>query len=773
MKKTTPCFNESAVQPNWTSRFHFTQVRAVIQRLEVIRSSLSVTTKKLGTALAHGSDGYVFLPAMRNLARKIQNKRLNQGVNKMSIAIDAALSGLRAAQQSLDVVSNNVANASTQGYTRKILPLQTAVIGGTAHGVTLSAIKRNVDTLLIRDLAMQTGVSEAQSVTQSYLDRIQQFNGASDANQSLAASISGLSQSFADLSNAPNDLLGLQKTLTAATTTAKKFNDFSNLLTQMRNQTENEIRSNITEVNQALQTVASLNSRINALKSAGQSSADLEDQRDQAVQTVSKYIQVSVYSADNGKVILTTKQGASLADDTAAQITFQPGNNLLPTSFYPGGGVNGIFVNGVDITATGLGGAIGALVDLRDNTLPTYGAQLDELAQKLADRINQQGLKLFTDLSGNVPANVPSPGIVGYVGFASQIQVNPNVLANSTLIRSGTNGNTVLSGSNEVIRKVAQFAFGATAYQQAQGTADISAGTVFASTGMQPVNRQIGNANIAGYTPTLTANTSIVAGSQFTLTIGGVPQIITIVGTDTATNLVANINAAFGSTVASLNGLGQLVINSNSAITFSNGTLGAAGLAALGFTAGAYPAQNPSFTLQVGTQAPVTITITAADTAATILTQLNAISGLTASLNVNGQLVLTPKEGGDLKLTDGVGAPVAALGLTLSNVSPTPFRQTNLGPGGTLSTGLLANATLEDFTRSIIQGQSEDASTTQANAQKEQTYLQLLDKRNTDKSGVNIDEEMSIMIRIQSNYSAAAKMLTTAEKMLDDLMHAF
>ncbi|MCK5556638.1 MAG: hypothetical protein KAI76_10400, partial [Alphaproteobacteria bacterium] len=40
----------------------------------------------------------------------------------MTIALDAALSGLRIAQQALDVTSTNISNASTPGYTRKILP---------------------------------------------------------------------------------------------------------------------------------------------------------------------------------------------------------------------------------------------------------------------------------------------------------------------------------------------------------------------------------------------------------------------------------------------------------------------------------------------------------------------------------------------------------------------------------------------------------------------------------------------------------------------------
>jgi flagellar hook-associated protein 1 len=47
-------------------------------------------------------------------------------------ALNAALTGLRIAQQQIGVISNNVANVGTPGYTRKILPQQAQVIEG--HG---------------------------------------------------------------------------------------------------------------------------------------------------------------------------------------------------------------------------------------------------------------------------------------------------------------------------------------------------------------------------------------------------------------------------------------------------------------------------------------------------------------------------------------------------------------------------------------------------------------------------------------------------------------
>ncbi len=98
--------------------------------------------------------------------------------------------------------------------------------------------------------------------------------------------------------------------------------------------------------------------------------------------------------------------------------------------------------DGADVTGQLTGGQLGANITLRDTTLPTYQAELDEFSQNLASRFSTQGLTLFSDPTGNVPAGGGSPVQSGYVGFASEIQVNPAVQASPSLVRDGTNAST-------------------------------------------------------------------------------------------------------------------------------------------------------------------------------------------------------------------------------------------------------------------------------------------------------------------------------------------
>ncbi len=689
-----------------------------------------------------------------------------------TLSLNSALSGLKAAQKTLDVISSNISNASTPGYTRKILPQETLIVGGTANGVTLDAIMRNVDKSLLRDLTTQTSVSAGASVENTFLARIQSFHGASDAQTAISNQIGNLSDAFSTLSLSPDNTAALNSVVTAAQQVASTFNKFTQLVQQQRNDADTQISNDVSAVNQQLNTVAALNRQITQLTAQGRSTADLEDQRDTAVKAIAKYMQVSSFTSDNNQLVVMTKQGQTLVDSTAHQLVFAAKTQSASTS-YPAT-ASGLFIDsatGTEVTQGSVGGEMGALFKLRDDTLPTYQAQMDELAQKMSSRFDAQGLRLFTDSTGNVPASVADPAPVTYNGYAGTIQVNAAVVADPTLLRSGTYGQIIQTGSNEIIRKVSEFAFGPYAYEQGTGTADISAGDLYTALGIGPSSRTNGVTDITAIQPDLDAFPNITAPASFTLDVGSGASTITINPGDTATDLVNNINAAMGPGTASLSGSGQLTFKGTGNIVIGDAGIGAAGMGDLGLSFGTTLAKNPSFTVQVGTQNPVTISIAAGDTSTDLLASLNAIPGLTASLGTGGVLVLTPKQGGDITVQNASGTPVNALGLTIAGIAQPAFRTQHLGASGSLATGLLANSNIEDYARSALTSQAEDAAAASDADTRETTYLSTLDKRNSDQSGVNIDEEVAELVRVQTSYAAAARMVSASEKVLDDLLN--
>ena len=698
-------------------------------------------------------------------------------------SLDSALSGLRTARSALNVVSNNISNATTEGYTRKILP-QEAVLttSGQTLGVRVTEIIRQVDETLLKDMYRAHSDVAQWDVRESYLQRIQMFHGSSDSEQAISAQISRLSESFSAAANSPEDPYLLTNIVNEAQQTVQQINDFSQMLIETRNDAQNDIQSAVVEINSLLETISSLNNDIGSLQATERSSAALEDQRDIALLQLSEYIDIKTFPRENGKITVMTAGGQSLVEDAPYSLIFNP-TTLSPASFYGDGSTAGLFIdipnstNDLDITEVNIGGKVGALLELRDTTLPQYNAQIDELAQKLAVRFDSQGLRLFSDRNGQVPASVADPGLVGYIGFAAEIQVNPSIINDHSLIRSGTTGDTVLAGSSEVLNRVVEYAFGKYQYEMAEGTVDLIPGTINARTGLTDSAQFVASVDIAQTNP-LESDPNITAGMQFSVDLGAGAQTITINAGDSANTLANSIKAAHGIPLFSdevrINSLGQLVIESTADITIADVSLGASGMAALGLTAGVTAAEHPSFTIQVSGGSEIVIEVDPASDVITgpWITQLNSIDNLIVGLNVVQGLTLTPENGGGITLIDGLGSPLAAMGIVIEKVLHEPFRQNNLGADGNLTTELVSIQTLEEYSRAIITLQSEDHQEAVRQTDTESVFFNTLKARAENQHGVNIDQEMAHMIRIQSAYTAAAKIISVDEELMDTLLNA-
>jgi flagellar hook-associated protein 1 FlgK len=91
--------------------------------------------------------------------------------------------------------------------------------------------------------------------------------------------------------------------------------------------------------------------------------------------------------------------------------------------------------------------------------------------------------------------------------------------------------------------------------------------------------------------------------------------------------------------------------------------------------------------------------------------------------------------------------------------------QTGLG-----STTAPFSASLPTFLRQVLSQQGDAASAAQNLSDGQATIVNALQQRLDDTSGVNIDQEMSNLIALQTAYSANARVLTTARDLLDTLL---
>ncbi len=356
----------------------------------------------------------------------------------LDLAASNAVSGLSNVSAQIATISQNITNASTPGYVREVGTQESLTIDGEGLGVRTGVTVRDVDTALQGSLLAQDSAVSGLQTTQTSLAAIDSVLGTPGSGTDLGSLLGALQDSFTTLADDPSSQPQQAAVVSSAQTLAKGVNQLTQAYATQRQSAQDAISDDVTTLNTTLAGIGTLSDQIVALKAQGVSTADLENQRDAAIQTLAQITSVRVLPQADGDVTLVTDNGLSLPTHQATAPFATSGATLGTGAYYPDGGVPPITLNGQDATEQLTGGSLGADIALRDTTLPAAQAQLDEFAQTLATRFDAQGLTLFTQPDGTVPTATGPLAQSGYVGFASSIEVNPAVVATPSSVRDGT-----------------------------------------------------------------------------------------------------------------------------------------------------------------------------------------------------------------------------------------------------------------------------------------------------------------------------------------------
>jgi flagellar hook-associated protein 1 FlgK len=417
----------------------------------------------------------------------------------LDTALRTAASGIAATQAQIAVLSDNIANAGSAGYTQKTLGTTAFVAGTLSIGVRTGNVARSVDLAMQQSLLTADGQVGGLTVQTQVLQAINNVQGVPGAGTNLSDGLTAVQNGFTTLLADPSSAAYQSAAVSAASTLATSINTMANVVQTQRNAVQAQIVTTVANVNTALQTADRLTHQIMVANAAGQSTAALQDQRDAAMLTISGALDVRYIAQPNGSITILGQNGftlplnATLATASATTTANQSyASGSIPPITIASGNPN---LAPVDVTTKLTGGTLGELIALRDSTLPGYTAQLDEFSQKLASRFQQQGLTLFSNGGGTVPAATVPPALPADVGFSSVVQVNPAVLAAPHLVRDGTASfaanaaqaaftvnNTAAGGTAgfaTLIQNVLTYSLGA-------NVGPTTANTAFATSGMGP-----------------------------------------------------------------------------------------------------------------------------------------------------------------------------------------------------------------------------------------------------------------------------------------------
>lgn len=356
----------------------------------------------------------------------------------LDLALLNATTGLRLLDRQMARTADDIANADTEGHTRKILRASAFAPAGTGMGVRAMVATRDIDPALQAAEARARAQVAAATLRVELLTGIEMAHGTLENGDSLGGLVAELRTSLVALRNAPADAARQSDVVRVAEDVATRLNSLSSAISSARQTAQDTLRTEVEVVNATLAEIADLTKTIQRELAAGRSIASLEDKRDAAIVRLSESLDVQTIRRGDGSITLIAGGGLVLPLDGTPAFSIADAT-VAPGSWYGSGGtLPGIMLGGIDVTRQLSGGRLAAAVELRDSTLPLMQAEIDLAAAQLASRFEAQGLRLFTDGAGTVPdPTLPYAGST-MVGFASAIRVNPGVVANVTLVRDGT-----------------------------------------------------------------------------------------------------------------------------------------------------------------------------------------------------------------------------------------------------------------------------------------------------------------------------------------------
>lgn len=269
------------------------------------------------------------------------------GANMIAIAS----SGLMAARAAMEVTSQNIANASTEGYVRRSVSLSELSANNLRSsygevsqlGVQVSAINRNVSTFDQGEVRRTT--SDA-SRADALVDGLTQLSDTAD-NSGVFDAITTFQSALSQMTTSPANSSLRANVVEAARTMAQSFNAASTGLRAALSGMQDGVSNGVKSLNDLATSLAQLNTRISGDTDPAHNSAGLLDQRDAILQKMSAITNMTAtINADNTATVqLGSGPGTVLVDhntaNTLSSTTGSDGNVTFAmgsTAFTPTGG---------------------------------------------------------------------------------------------------------------------------------------------------------------------------------------------------------------------------------------------------------------------------------------------------------------------------------------------------------------------------------------------------------------------------------------------------
>jgi len=631
-----------------------------------------------------------------------------------SALLSTGTAAIFSAYRQVQTTANNISNANTEGYSRQSVALQTA--GGQltgdgyiGRGVTVSTVTRATNQFLAAQTNALTSASATDAVRADLLNQLQQVFGKADSGLGYAAT--QIFSAYTDLAAAPADLSARQAVMGRLEDFASLSRATAQRVEEVQGQMQEDVKSSVAEVNGTTKALAKLNVQISNAANGGHAPNDLLDQRDLLVGRLSEQLEVHAVMGPDGQASVFLASGEALVVGNDSNDMVALPDQVDSTRLRLGIKLD----TGLTLLSRSANGEgrIPGLLKIQNDDLVAARNDLGQLVTSVAMMLNNQQ-QLGMDLTGRLGSPLFNVSSVA-VSSASTNEKDGSGHFVSSMTMNVTDP-TALQASDYVVQADADNPGTYIVTRQRDGVvrSGVASGDVVDGF-------QINNGDV----PPSAGERFLfkpVAGAAGNLTLAlRNPQ-----GVAAANPVTAN---------AAASNVGTLAV-AKVDITAAPGA-GYAPLT-LRFTddAGAYTIEDSAgVSLSTGTYA--------AGQAITYDGMAVSLSGL-------------PKQGDQV------------------NIAPTVHISSSNGNALTMqgmgALKLVGGQTAADAFSATLSDMGVRTQSAQASASNTGIALQRAKSQLTGETGVNLDEEAARLIQYQQSYQAAAKVLQTAQTMLDTVI---
>ncbi|HEY3329111.1 MAG TPA: flagellar hook-associated protein FlgK [Capsulimonadaceae bacterium] len=325
-------------------------------------------------------------------------------------------SALLTSSAAQDIVGNNIANADTDGYSVQSAdivagPVTTTGLSGSfnsmgqfGNGVAMAKINRARDMYLDQSLRDALSRQGTQNGAKAGLTEVQN-NVNEPSSTGISSAMTSFFNSLSDVQNNPEDT-GIRATAVGkAQQLAQVFSSTQAGLDSTRVQMQAQVDNDVENVNSLATQIANLNVEINRATALGQQPNTLLDQRDVALDNLSKLANIKTSAQPDGSVNVSIGGTQIVSGSTTNTVTLAS-----------------LTANG-DLKDGSLAGDASALTDLAD-----YQTKMDDLANEIMGQVNAVH-KTGAGLDGTTGLDLFTGTDARTMSVNSVIVADPNKLA--------------------------------------------------------------------------------------------------------------------------------------------------------------------------------------------------------------------------------------------------------------------------------------------------------------------------------------------------------